>query len=255
MLKDIEHALYKRWLVGYAPSIILVALILVSIFFTASYFFSYKPLLTMEKWNCYGKLSSESEWIEARDGLLLASKLNPWDADIYMSLGNIYEWKAVEGAAWSSDAKTARKDAVHYFRKATEQRPSWSKAWVYLSQNMVLNRQLDDEVFMAIENGFRFGRWEPDTNNKLLWLTIGIWKNLPENLKETVRKQVKQNLANDNSFQSMLAIVVRFQWFDELLNIIKNEEQRELINRIRNNPDLMRNLLNQSNQDSSDFIC
>ncbi|MDX1812948.1 MAG: tetratricopeptide repeat protein, partial [Gammaproteobacteria bacterium] len=136
-------------------------------------------MLTIEKWNCEGKVSRIEDWERANQYLSIANRLAPWDADILLNLGKLQEWKLASKSLWNDKAEDVRGKAINYYEQALEQRPTWANAWVNLAQTMLLNRQVNDKTYHAIEMGFLYGEQKPELREKLIWLSVGLWKYVP----------------------------------------------------------------------------
>ena len=254
MQEDVENKSYRKLLFGYLPlSFIFLFIVITSVYLTSN-FVAHEPRVSLNEWACYGQAGDETSWNEALDGLLLAKKLDPWNADIAYDLGRLYEWKAVGGSAWNISAKSARQDALLYFKNAVELRPTWAVAWVSYAQSRMLNRKIDQETFKALSKGFEYGRWQIDIQQKLLWLSIGIWDKLPGKLQQQVREQVSLLLERDNTVKILAKIAVRFQWLDELLSIAKSEKNKDYIERVVENDSIKKSLLSQQATEDK-FIC
>lgn len=252
--KDQEQKVLNRWFFGFLPLVVIfLSVLLISSNFISTYFVM-SPRMSMEEWSCYGKPGDQFVWNEELDNLLLAQKFDPWNADIFMDLGRMYEWKALSSKAWKADSKTARSNASEYFKQAAIHRPTWALAWVNFAQSQLLNRVVDDEVYSAISKGFTFGRWQKDTQKKLLWISIGIWKSLPESIQEQVRDEIRFMLERENSIKMITSIALRFQWFDELVPLVSQEEDRKYIENVRSNENEMRKMLGQGEK-NKDYVC
>lgn len=212
-------------------------------------------MLAMDRWSCEGKIGSESEWNEAYKNLTLASKINPWSADPYLHLGNLFEWRATAKTAWDTSSKDMRNESIHYYRKALEQRPTWGIAWNKLVQSMVLNRQVDEDTYFSLEMAFKYGKYQPEIAEKLIWLSVGIWKHLPAPLKEEVREVVRFYLVDDMALRKYTVLALRFNWFEELDNILTNPKDKEYLDLVRSNPQLMKQNVNNFMGQSANQIC
>jgi len=198
LLKDQEQNIKYRWVYGFIPAILLLIFVFLTLSFFTSNYYVMSPRLTMDEWSCSGKPGDERAWGKTYQALETARKLDPWNADIYLDMGRLYEWKALSGSAWNTSTKDARKQASHYFKQAAIHRPTWALAWTSYAQSQLINRVVDDEVFYAISNGFEYGRWQIKTQKKLLWLSIGIWDKLPKDVQRQVREQVQYILERDD---------------------------------------------------------
>lgn len=255
MIRDNEQSNFKRWLLGYIPATVFVGLIGIGTLISSTYFLSYNSMQTMEKWSCEGRITHGEEWDVAHKNLVLTNKLMPWDADINMGLGNLYEWKAAGESTWSDTSKKMRSKAIAYYAKAIEQRPTWANVWIKLAQTMLLNRQITDDTFYAITMGFKYGQWQPELRDRLFQLTLGIWGNLPEHLKKQTRLVVKKSLTNDFEFKKMAVLAMRFKWIDELIPLVEKQEDIDFLNAIKANPKLLTGDVKKFMGQSRNAVC
>jgi len=254
MQEDVENKNYRKLLFGYLPLSFFLLFVAITLVYLTSNLVAHEPRVSLNEWACYGELGDEKSWNEALEGLLLAKKLDPWNADIAYDLGRLYEWKAVGGSAWNASVKSSRQDALQYFKNAADLRPTWAVAWVSYAQSRMLNRNIDQDTFNALSKGFEYGRWQIDIQQKLLWLSIGIWDKLPERLQQQVREQIALLLERDNTIKMVTKIAVRFQWLDELMNIAKGEKNRDYISRVIENDSIKKSLLSQQATEDK-FTC
>ena len=254
MQKDSEKSHLKRWIFGFFPSVVLLGLIVFTTASLSSSFFTLSPRIALEEWSCYGKPVSHEIWKEELNKLLIAKQIDPWNADIDMDLGRMYEWQALSGSAWNNESKNARTQASEYFKQATFHRPTWALAWSSLAQSKLLNREVNDEVFLAISNGLEFGQWQSDVQQKLLWLSIGMWPKLPTDLQQQVREQIVAILPRKGSIKMLAGIALRFQWFDELVSLLQDPKHLEYIESVRNNPDKMKRMLTGGKKQNN-YVC
>jgi len=255
MNDGIENKFYLRWGYGYLPALILVSLIVCSSVVAATYFLSYKSSLIIEKWNCEGKVGSDEEWNTSYSKLNLAKTINPWNADIYMSLGDLYEWKLAGKSNLDDSVKDIRQNAIKYYVEAINHRPTWAQAWSKLAKSKLLNSEVSSESFHAIEMGFKYGKWQPEISKNLIWLSIGFWGVLPENLKNTVRRQVESQIKNNVPISSFAVLALRFKWFDELLSLDMHPRHKDYLRAAKNNPKLLKNAIRNSFNGKKDFVC
>lgn len=253
MKKSTQQIALIRWITGYGAAIATVVLLTFACTKVASSYYALSPRVALEEWACYGKPGSKESWELEQQNLLKASQFDPWNADLYMDMGKMYEWRALSGSAWSANVKESRQKAMEYFLLAAENRPTWALAWVNYAQSKLLNRKIDDDFYNALANGFRYGRWQADTQKKLLWLSIGIWKKLPDDLKGMVRDQIRAMLTREYNIRTIVPIALRFQWFDELDPLVTKQKDIEYVKMIRSKPKEMRKMLGGGKP--KQFVC
>jgi len=249
MQDDIQQKTIFKWLLGYLPAVLCISLIAIASINFYSLYTAHSPRLSLEEWSCYGKMVSEEAWDESLYKLTKARKLNPWDAEIDFDLGRLYEWKALSGQAWNKAVKDSRNESIKYFRSAVEKRPTWGLAWVNLAQSKLLNRVVDEELFNALSNTIRYGRWQQKIQEKYLWLSIGIWAKLPPSLQKEIFEHIEGILQRDAELKqhaalSMLtSIAVRFNWFNQLEPRTFNQKQLDYIRYVKTSPEQKKQML------------
>jgi hypothetical protein len=211
-----------------------------------------EPRMAMDKWTCEGKVDDMEKWEISRSKLEKASSIQVNDADIISDLGRIYELKALSKPAWSSVAKTNRSTAIDYHRQATEKRPTWALAWINLAQSKVLNQETDQEAFDAIRNSYRLGRWQEKVQQRVLWLSIGIWPVLPNDIREEVYHVIDKTLEQSGSIDSLILMSFRFGWQKELKARLTLPEHIQAYQKYEDDPDLRRRF---SQAQSKQLVC
>jgi len=211
-----------------------------------------EPKQAMERWSCNGKIDDLENWEVQKTKLEKANKLFSLDADIVSDLGRMYEFRALEYAAWNPEAKLNRDTAITYYRDATQHRPTWALAWLNLAQAKIMNQQSDDEAFEAVRNGFRFGSWQEKVQQRLLWLSVGIWPIIPDDIKMKVRDIVIKTLSQDYRVEMLVVMAFRFDWITELESLITNPEHLAIIQKYRENLNLLNRVLKQQ---SKSLVC
>jgi hypothetical protein len=201
-----------------------------------------EPTNAMERWACMGRVDDLSKWESSKQKLEKANILQRDDADIVSELGRLHEFKALSLPAWNPQARDSRGKAINYYKQAIKKRPTWALAWLNLAQSKILSQKTDEEAFDAIRNGFRFGRWQEKVQQRLLWLSIGIWPVLPEDIKITVRNIVVKTLEQDVHVDMLLVMAFRFGWQEELRALMENKDHLALLDRFKENPALIKQL-------------
>lgn len=211
-----------------------------------------EPKQAMARWSCNGKIDDLVNWEVQKTKLEKANKLFSLDADIVSDLGRMHEFRALDYAVWKPEAKSNRETAISYYRDATQYRPTWAMAWLNLAQAKIMNQQSDDEAFDAIRAGFRFGSWQEKVQQRLLWLSVGIWPVLPDDIKMKVRNIVIKTLNQNYRVEMLVAMALRFNWIAELESLVTNSEHLLIINQYRDNKELQDRMLKQQ---STNLVC
>lgn len=213
---------------------------------------SVQPLMALDKWSCQGGMTEPEQWQLHLDNLTLASKLIGRDANIESDLGRLYEFKALEHPAWNKEAKENRQLAIARYRKATQIRPTWALAWLNLAQAKVLVQESDDEAFNAMRKAFEYGKWQEKVQHRLLWLTMGIWDVLPEDLRANVKQVVSKTLAQNYRVETLIVLALRFNWQNNLKALMKDEKQLSLLEKYEQNRGMLENM---TKQQSDKLVC
>jgi len=177
-----------------AANFIIFALIILSAAFGAADISALGPRSHMAVWDNLGHVGKEADIAGLSKQLELAASLNPYDAEIIFDLGALYEWKAQNHSAWSSAARENRAMAIKQFRAAAIIRPSWSSAWAHLAYTKVLDQQFDSEAMNALEKAMVFGPWKPMIQQKVIWVGLVAWDQLPAHQRESIGKHIQRSL-------------------------------------------------------------
>ena len=180
-------------------------------------------------WEKKGFVDSETSWEEARDRMLLASSLSPFDADYSFDMGTIYEWGALKHSIWTKEARVRRGLAIEWYRKAISGRPSFGIAWASLAHSKALNQEMDVEVFEALERAMMYGSWEPAVQRKVIWIGLSLWDQLPGNVASQLTASLVRALSNERQAKFVIAAAVQLDKADVLLPLIKEKWHIDLL--------------------------
>jgi len=230
--------------------IFLTPVFVVTLLYSIKYMFAaalvVEPRHAMEKWACDGKVDDMEQWQNQKEKLERANNLHVGDAEYVSDLGRIHELKALSVPAWNTEAREMRGHAVDYYRQATSNSPTWSMAWLNLAQSKILNQETDDEAFKAIRKSFRFGRWQIEVQQRLLYLTIGVWPVLPSDIKESILSLVSEMLEKDHRVDNLIFLAFRYSWQQQLRPLLTREEHIVLYESYEKNPDLLKKLVERN---------
>lgn len=173
------------------------------------------------QWERQGGFTKQQDWQQAVDKMRLAYRFNNTSADYAADLGRLYEWQALRQPQWTQHAHEYRALAIDHFRQAVTRRPSWGFAWVHLAVSKVLNQELDDEAFSALEKAMVFGPWESGTQKKSIWLGIMIWDQLDQDLQNKVMATLER--AVKIQARVMIDLLVPLGWGDKLRPMLTNK--------------------------------
>lgn len=180
-----------------------------------------QPRQLMLKWGDNKTAFSEKKWQSALNKLHAAIEDNPNNAEHYFDLARLYDWNAYQKAIWADDAIKHRTQAIKYYKKSLEYRPTWSTAWVNLAMSKTLNLEFGDEVKTALSNAMTYGPWERGVFHKVLWISLANWKGLPLSLQEQVKARIKETVTPKGWVPKYIQqMATHFQWQEELEQVI-----------------------------------
>ena len=181
-----------------------------------------QPRQLMMQWADKTQPFSEKKWRAALIKMKLATENNSNNAQHYFDLARLYEWKAYQQPIWNADAINNRAEAIQYYKKALELRPTWSSAWINLAMSKTLKLEFGDEVKTALSNAITYGVWETDVFNKVIWLSLANWQSLPISIQEQVKTLIKQTVNNGRVPDYVQKTVNHFRWQGHLEKILNN---------------------------------
>ena len=187
------------------------------------------PRHLLVKWEKNGKAGDQMEWESALAGMSLARRLSPWDAEIAMDLGRIFEWKAIGSPPWAPAAQEARKLAIEQYRQAVALRPSWSVAWINLAQAKALDFSFDQEAAAALLNAMALGRWDRAVSYKVVDLSLAAWDSFPEDQKWRFTAFVKRIVQTKAGRTRVLVAAARMGKEKILASMLENDEDRRAL--------------------------
>ena len=164
---------------------------------------------------------SDEKWQIAIKKMQLAIKNTPSNAEHHFDLARLYDWNAYQKPIWNEESIKYRTQAIKYYKKSLELRPTWSSAWVNLAMSQTLNLEFGNEVKAALLNAMKYGPWEKDVFHKTLWISLANWTALPLNLQEQVKMRIKETVNSKGQVPSYIEETAKhFNWLDELNDVI-----------------------------------
>lgn len=182
-------------------------------------------------WEKDGIVSSESSWKEANGKMKVATSLAPFDADYSFDMGRLYEWDALRHEIWEKKAKDSRSVAIEWYKRAITGRPSFGLAWANLAQSKVLNQEIDDETIGALELAMIYGPWEPVLQQKVIWVGMAIWFQLPEPLKSKLTVSISRALRNDRQGKFVIEAAIKLGRTAILRPLLTEKKHIDLLER------------------------
>ena len=206
------------------------------------------PKNAIEHWSCLGRVSDNDLWAEQKKLLQISIDLSRLDSGLLVDMGRMHDLKAMSFPVWKKEAKQNRSLAIEYYRQAIEKKSTWALPWINLAQSKILKSEIDEEAFMAIRRTLVFGKWQSEVQQKLIWLTVGIWGSVPQDIKQYIRSLVKKNLTNKKLAVPTILTSFRFSWQTELKRLVEDEEQLALIRKLEQDEQLLSNMFVNENK-------
>jgi len=189
-----------------------------------SYVTTNQPRQLMLTWVTKKTPFSEKQWKSAVRKMHVAVKSIPSNANYFHDLGKLYEWRAYQKPIWHKEAIKYRTQAIQYFERALQLRPTWSTAWANLAMSKTLNLKFDQTVFTAIKNALNFGAWEKGVFHKVLWISFANWNALPAELRTHIEEKIKETVSPKGNVPAYIDQTAKqFKWQANLKNIINSK--------------------------------
>jgi len=203
------------------------------------------PNRTIAYWDCIGEIHSEKNWQTQNIVLSGLIRYQPYSIEINTDLGRLYDWQALNDDAWSNDAKSARKNASHYYRKVTKLKPAWANGWLNLAKSKSINQEIDSELLQSLDNAYRFGSNQTGIQTQLIWLSLGMWESLDATLKNKTQYLIRDLLHINKKTTFIITAAFRFSWVDNLRKLTSNPAILKRISFLENNPDVLEKTFTQ----------
>lgn len=181
--------------------------------------------VAMKAWERQGHVSGAGQWQQANSRLLLARRLNSFNADYHADLGRMMEWRA-----WGTvrDGREPGRDRAHadrYYREAIDRRPGWGYAWANFAENRFLQGKLDAEFLRALEMAMEQAPWEPRVLEKVAWMGMAAWSRLPDSAREPVAESIRRMVELEESPYDIVRLAAQYGWLDRLRPMLHTERQ------------------------------
>lgn len=181
----------------------------------------------MARWEVQGHVTGRTQWEVARDRLLLASRLDPLNADYAADLGRLMEWGAWQESPQSTGFIHSRTLANDFYVGAIRRRPTWGFAWAHYAENRLLLGREDDEFRDALGKAIELAPWEPGVQRKVAWMGMATWDRLPPELREMVSQNIERAVQLDVHRHEIVRLAAQYDWLDELGSMMRSERQIE----------------------------
>jgi len=204
------------------------------------------PRSMMDYWACVGNIGDGGQWHEQKALVEKALGNAPLHAQYWSDYARMYELISFSQNVWNKETKENRLNSIKYYRQSAQLRPTWGLAWLNLAQSKVLNQELDKEAFAALRKAYKYGRWQDDVQRRLLWLSIGLWQSLPEDIKEETRRIVRNKVQNDKEMLSMVLLSLRYSWQKDLRALLTRDDHIAMLDKYEKDRALTKRLLSAS---------
>ena len=217
--------------------------------FASSNIVAFVPEIAMERWVCMGEIESLDEWGGQYKLLDLALLLSPYNSGLFNLAAQFHEFKALSYSAWSDDAKLNRIKAIALFEQAIKHRPFWSMTKVNYARSLVMHQILDEKVFSSIRGAIEMGRWQVETRQAIVHLSVPLWSETPRDIKTYVRTIVKHELTRNENVISLIYMAFKFDWVEELKRLTKDRKILEMIASFENDESLLAKIIEKQTQE------
>ena len=183
----------------------------------------------MKGWERQGYVNDIQQWDEAYSRLLLARRLNPLNADYSADLGRLMEWKAWHQLPDSSENGRVRASAEFFYLEAIGSRPGWGYAWANFAENRLLEGKLDMEFLRALEMATIYAPWEPWVLQKVAWMGMATWEQLPDRMRPIVKESIRRIVVLETFPNDIVRLAVQYNWLDQLTPMLHTKSQLDAL--------------------------
>jgi len=162
---------------------------------------------SLAKWQQQGV--EQSEWNVIHDVSVGALKLAPNSPDLMMTMGHIYFWHPI---VTGSDRQRSFQQALDYFLKAVEKRPTSPSLWGEVTRFKHYLQQYDAEFLTAFENLAAYGPGSPFAQDIIAGVGLANWYRLPDNLQSHLIATIERNMQKQPNKTLQLIKMHRRHW-------------------------------------------
>ena len=187
------------------------------------------PRMKIELWQQQKLQPTVQELAEVQEQLASAQSWNGMSADIAFERGLVAEWQALQTPVWSASTHDYRNQAIEYFKKALDLRPSWGMAWVHLANSLVLNRQLYSGAMNALEKASILAPLEKGVQQRIIWLGLSQWSHLNEEQRRQLHKIVEYAMRPRSNVA--IKAIVDFRLEKEFTRLLSGVQDHKVLQR------------------------
>ena len=129
---------------------------------------------------------------EAINSLIDTLALTPDDPNLIEHMGVFHNLRASASAIGSDAWRLNLAQALIYFRKSADLRPTSSYTWANIALVKYRLGQIDAEFFAAMHHALDFGPWEPGVQLIVADAGIGAWDKLDGDLRGRVSEDLRR---------------------------------------------------------------
>jgi hypothetical protein len=141
-------------------------------------------------------------WVRTRDSLRSALTITPHSAQLFDDLAYLHATRAV--SIGNPDPATPLgkyqaklfDDAIVYFRRGADARPTYPFSWAYLALTKDMRGQVDDELWLAFDKAIRFGSTEAAVRTAVVQIACTHWDTLNATRQQAVVAMVASTPAD-----------------------------------------------------------
>ena len=183
----------------------------------------------MKTWERQGYVNDAQQWDQAYSRLLLARRLNPLKADYSADLGRLMEWRAWRQQPDSPGNARDRANAEFFYMEAIGVRPGWGYAWANFAENRLLQGKSDVEFLHALEMATIYAPWEPWVLQKVAWMGMATWDQLPDRMRPIVKESIRRNVVLETFPYDIVRLAVQYNWLDHLTPMLHTKRQLDAL--------------------------
>jgi len=154
-----------------------------------------------------------SEWIMIRDASAYALQLAPRSADLMMTMGHVYFWQPVQGKGdvsetdGASDRKASFQQALDYFLKAVEHKPTNPSIWGYIIFLKHSLRQYDAQFLAAFEKVAVYGSGDPFAQHIVAKVGLANWYRLSSDVQSILIATLERSMQTQADKDRVLKLI------------------------------------------------
>ena len=151
----------------------------------------------LDAWSREMRVPGWDEWVRVKGHLWRGHRLDPANPDLLNELGRLQELRAVDKTAGKKHVLESWAEALGYYRKAADLRPTWPHTWASVATVKLKLLQLDSEFLIALARATQFGPWEPSVQIRVVEVGFAAWAVLPDHTRTVVMSTAERALTRE----------------------------------------------------------